>query len=347
MAETKEIILNRMLGNIDDTYDKTEGSFIYDVEKPVAIELEKAYVEQDNILNKGFADTAIGEYLDKIVTEQGLSRKLATKATTTVTITGTVGATINIGDIVATDNVNFICTESKTIDSTGQAAVKVECQIAGIIGNVPVGAIKYFPVTLTGLTAVTNSNAVSNGYDEETNEALRQRYFEKVRTPATSGNKHHYKLWSLNVTGVGDAKVFPLWNGNGTVKVVIINSNKRAADSTLINAVSAHIEDNRPIGATVSIVSAAEKTIDVSTDITIDTNNYTLEAVKTAIEANLTKYFKDIVFISSYVSYANIGNIIFNTAGVIDYASLLVNTGTSNIAIADTEIPALGGVTLV
>ncbi|WP_432406738.1 hypothetical protein [Wukongibacter sp. M2B1] len=40
MLETRETIQNRMLSNIAGQYDKTEGSFIYDAIKPVAIELE-------------------------------------------------------------------------------------------------------------------------------------------------------------------------------------------------------------------------------------------------------------------------------------------------------------------
>ena len=42
----------------------------------------------------------------------------------------------------------------------------------------------------------------------------------------------------------GDAKCIPLWNGAGTVKVIIINADKQAADAALINAVKNHIEDS-------------------------------------------------------------------------------------------------------
>lgn len=346
MADSRETIQTRLLASVSDEYDKSEGSFFYDAEMPVAIELEKAYVEQEDILNRGFADTATGAYLDKIVVEQGLTRKQATKAAGQVIITGAVGALIKIGDKVASDNVNYIFLENKTIDATGQSVVNVECEIAGSIGNVPIGAIKYFPVTVEGLHTVTNTNSFTNGYGTETDENLRQRYYGKVRTPATSGNKYHYLNWAKEVTGVGDAKVFPLWNGNGTVKVVIINANKRAADSSLINAVSTHIEDNRPIGATVSVISATEKAININVTLVIDTKNYTVDVVKTAIEANLEEYFRSIAFINNYVSYAYIGNLIFNTNGVIDYSNLVINGGTTNITIADEEIPVLGGVTI-
>lgn len=171
---------------------------------------------------------------------------------------------------------------------------------------------------------------------------MRERYYTKVRTPATSGNKWHYLNWAKEVIGVGDARVFPLWNGNGTVKIVIINSNKRAADSILINNVANYIEDNRPIGANVTVVSATEKPININVTLVIDSKNYVLENIKTDIERNIVEYLKKIAFVSDYVSYAQIGNIIFNTEGVIDYSSLLLNNGTANITINNEEVAVLG-----
>lgn len=344
MSDSKEIIQARLLANIDDSFDKSEGSFFYDAEMPVAIEFENMDKKADSILDKGFADTAAGTWLDKICNERGITRKLATKATTTVLINGTLGSVISLGDKVASDTVNFISLENKIIDDTGQIIVNVECENAGIVGNMPSGSIKYFPITLQGLVSVTNPNAVIDGYNEETDAELRQRYYDKVRSPATSGNKAQYLIWAKEVTGVGDARVFPLWNGNGTVKVVIIDSNKRTADNSLIANVSQHIEDNRPIGATVSVISATEKTIYMTVTLTIDTNNYTVEQTTAAIEANLIEYFKTIAFKETYVSYAKIGNIIFDTQGVLDYSNLQVNNGTANITIGDEEVASLGGV---
>lgn len=346
MADDKDTIQARMLANISDEYDKTEGSFFYDATKPAAIELEKLDGKTDIILDNGFADTAAGEYLDRLAGERGVYRKAATKSTGTVAVTGVVGALIVAGEMVSSDNVSFVFKESSNIPAGGSINVEVECTEYGTIGNVPVGAIKYFPKTLEGLQLVTNALAFTNGYAAESDESLRERYYAVIRTPATSGNKYHYLNWAKEVVGVGDARVFPLADGAGTVKLLIINANKRAADSTLIDDVAAHIEENRPIGATVTVLSATEKEIDVSVTLVIDDANYTIAEVTTAIENNLTAYFADIAFIETYVSYAKIGNIIFETPGVLDYSNLLVNTGAANVAIAETEIPVLGGVTV-
>lgn len=346
MADSKETILARLLGYISSEFDKSEGSFFYDSEMPVAIELENAYKQQDDITNKVFVDTATGTDLDKKVAEQGLTRKSGGYSTGTVTITGITGSPITDGEFVSSDTAIFKFIGNSTVPESGTIDVTVQCISIGTIGNVPAGSIKYFPKTLDGLQTVTNALPFINGFNQETDDELRQRYYDKVQTPATSGNKYEYKNWAKEVSGTGDAKVFPIWNGNGTVKVVIINSNKRAADSTLINSVSTHIEEVRPIGATVTVISATEKTVDVGVTLTIDTNNYTSDVVKAAIESAITEYLKGIAFIESYVSYAKIGGLILDTPGILDYSGLTVNAGTSNISVADEEVAVLGVVTI-
>lgn len=344
---TREEIKNRMLSHISDEYDKSEGSFFYDVINALTIELESAYTDQNNILDQGFVETAAGQYLDKKASEQGIYRKPPTKATTIVTIKGSEGVTIEEGMEVASDAASYIIKESKTIDATGQVNVLVECEQAGTIGNVPVGAIKSFPRTIAGLDSVTNPNKVTNGYNGETDEELRSRYYSKVRTPATSGNKYHYRNWALEVPGVGDARIISLWNGNGTVKVIIIDSEKTGAEQELVDKVKSHIEENRPIGAEVTVESASEVSVNLEVALTIDANNYTMEQVIINIEDKIKDYLKDIAFVEAYVSYAQLGSLILQSKGVLDYSNLKLNNELENITLTDTDVAVLGVITVV
>ena len=47
-----------------------------------------------------------------------------------------------------------------------------------------------------------------------------------------------------------------------------------------------------------------------------------------------------------YVSYAQIGNIILNVQGVVDYDNLLLNNKSVNVQLTAEEIPKLSTVTL-
>lgn len=351
--KTEENIKKEMLDNISNKIDKGEKSLTYDAISPVAIELANMYIELDYVVNKLDTENLSGEELERFIYQRTgtVARKPATKATTTIIINGQEGAKISKGDLVGSDTVNFVSIEDKTVDATGQITVTVECGEPGTIGNVPAGAIKYFPVSIAGLTSVTNPEPVINGYDAESDGSLLERYYERIRTPATSGNQHHYLNWAKGVVGVGDAKVFPLWDGPNTVKVVIIDSNKQPANKDLINKVQEHIdpgitglgEGEAPLGAFCTVVSATGKAINITFTVIKDAN-YTVEQIKTNVENNIKEYLKSIAFRGNAVSYAKIGAIILDSNGVLDYEGFTINSGTSNIAIGNEEVAILGEV---
>lgn len=340
---TREEIEDRMFSSISQDYDKTEGSIIYDAVTGVSIGLEDAYIEMEVVKGKAFVDNLVEDELTMKVDESGVTRKLAVAATTQLQVTGTDGTIIPVGFRCYVDDIYYVTTETKSI-SAGTATILIRCEVAGSIGNVPANSIVNFE-PLTGITAVTNPSAVINGIDEETDDDLLIRFYEHVHTPATSGNKQHYINWCKEVAGVSDAKIFPLWNGNGTVKCAIINSNKRAADQTIIDAVAAHIEEKRPILANVTVESATELAIDVSVDVTLITG-YELATVTTAITTAITDYLKTVAFkdksTQDVVSYAQIGALILDVPGISDYQNLTLNTGIANITIPNTSVAVVG-----
>lgn len=146
---TKDEILSRLLSDISDEFDKDVGSFFYDVTKPTSEEFETAYARLEEILKNGFALTATGEYLDYKAAEQGITRKSGVASQVEVTITGTPGSVISVGDKVASDSLIFSAIENVEIGESGTADVTVICDTVGTVGNIPQGAINRFPVTLS------------------------------------------------------------------------------------------------------------------------------------------------------------------------------------------------------
>jgi len=345
LADSKELILARLLLNIPDEYDKSTGSFFHDTQMPLAIEHEGMYGKLDGILDQGFAATAKGEYLDRKVGEQGMTRKPAVHATGAARLFGSVGVVVPAGVKVSSDLAMYSTTAAATVTGAGYVDVPIRCDTAGAIGNVPVGAVKDYPVSVSGLSSVTNPENITGGYNAETDDELRRRYYEKVSAPATSGNKQHYMNWAKEVPGVGDVRVQPLWNGNGTVKVIIINANKQPAEPTLIQAVVSHIEDKRPVGAAVTVVTAAPVNINVSATLTLE-SGYTLTAVKPKIETAVNEYLKRTAFVSGSVSIAHIGSTVLTVDGVRDFSNLRINNNTVNVSIGDEQVAVLGVVTL-
>lgn len=331
--ETYEEIKKRILDSITIDIDKREGSFINDMISPLAVELTKTYIEFNNIINIAFVESSYDKYLDMKVNEFGIFRKDGDKARGILKITGTDGVVIPKGTIALTDDGLRFSLDSGVIEE-GQALIIATAEDIGKKYNVLANRIKRLEIDIFGVNSVINENEFSGGIDRETDEELKSRFFNTIRKPQTSGNIYHYEQWALEVDGVGNAIVKPLWNGPGTVKVLISDSNKQPVSGDIINKCREHIESVRPIGATVTISTPTLFNISVSVDVDLD-NTKELEEVKGYIKESLIKYFKTC---SNEVVFTKVGGVISNTEGVSDYRNLTINEGTSNVSIPEENI---------
>lgn len=344
-AQTKAAILQRMLDASPADIDKRMGAPTYDLLSPAAVEIALAFIELDNVLSFGFVDTTYGPYLDSAASEYGVTRKAATKSIGALTFSGANGTVIPIGTRASTSGgepVYFVTTTAGTI-SAGSVTVAAEASDAGAIGNVGIAAVNNVIGNLVGVVTVSNTFNFVGGTDAESDDALRARILERAKRPATSGNAAQYRQWALEVSGISDAKVYPIWNGAGTVKVVLLDADKRAPSTAIVNAAASYIDSMRPIGATVTVVGAAEVAINISVKITL-VPGATLPAVRTEIENGVRTYLKSLAFADSTVRYARIANVILDAAGVLDHSLLTVNGGTANVVIADGSVAILGTV---
>lgn len=331
--------------------DVSEHSLIYNSLMPVCYELAYQSLMLDEAVKIVFASSSLengyGEYLEKRVAEMGISRKQATYSNGTVKLIGKAKSKLPGGSKVSTTlGFTYTTQDDCVINDDGIGYVNIVADGIGSKYNVEVGEINLLPVKYEGIYSVSNEGKIDNGYDKESDEELYNRYLLKVQNPATSGNKNDYLQSALKVSGVGYAKVYPLWHGNGTVKVVIADSNRQGADPELVGKVKDYIETQRPIGATVTVVSAEELKLNISLKLSYNKKEYTEDQVKTNIKNSIIEYLKSIAFVNAYISITKVGALIFNSAGVIDYTDLQINGGTENITVADGQIAVLGEVTI-
>lgn len=351
--ETKVAILDRMLERIDDNIDKRQGAVVWDLTSPAAFELAQAYLALDQVLTFGFAtEDTPSNYLNLRCAEMGVYRKPSVKAIGQVVFSGPEGTIIPVGTRVRTDDVEtvyFATTAEGTITS-GVVTINAEAEVGGINGNVAQGRITLVLGDLTGIVTVNNSHPFDGGVDTESDASLLARYTDKVSKPVTSGNKYHYEQWAKEVAGVGDAKVYPLWAGAGTVKVVLLDDEKTAPAPTVVDAVIAHIGEVAPVGATVTVDSATELPINVSAKLTLapgaDINEVTAQ-----FSSALTEYLKSVAFKSNeftgapeLIRYTQIANLLLDIPPIIDYEKLTVNSGTANIQPTSEQVGVVGAV---
>lgn len=125
--------------------------------------------------------------------------------------------------------------------------------------------------------ALKNMGAVEMGVPEEELQGLINDW--------RNANPHIVKLW----TEVG-------------------NADNRPADSELISKVKEHIEENRPIGAEVTVVSASPVMINISVRLTADNTSN----IQTTVENVLKDYLSGEAIKKEYISYAKIGSLILS-----------------------------------
>ena len=330
---TYENILQQMLDRVTSDVDKREGSVIFDALAPAAYFLADQFFQLGNFIDLVLPDTAVGEYLDRAVSGYGVSRKPANAAVRKIETT----AAIAIGTRWAIRDVVFL-----VIGQIAENVYEAECETTGKIGNTYFGALES--LSLISEVTAELTDIITDGADEETDDALRARFYEKVRRPATSGNAYHYRQWALEVPGVGDAKVFPLDAGPGTVAVLIVDSDRKI-NASLESNVSEYMETVRPIGASVSILSPSAHTVSVSARVLLD-GTKTMDEVLVAFKTNLAAQLNKMVFTEYRVSYAKVGSLLLNTEGVQDYESLKLNGTAGNIVIGVKEVPVMGTVNL-
>lgn len=354
--EDAATIQTRMMSNLPADIDDTEGGFPWDFTKPTALEkAELIGYELTQTLQIMFPMWAYNYWLDYHAQAHNLTRKPANAATGTLTITGTAGKIIPKGFVFAAPavggqpSVEYTSDAECTIGVTGTIDVAITASEAGIIGNVSPETISIMSVPLAGIVSITNAIAVTGGTKEEEDEALRTRIMDVIGELEASfvGSKADYKRWAQEVTGVGKAIVIPEWDGAGTVKIIVIDSNGEPANSTIVTNVYNYIfsptdEEKRksPIGAQLTVVAPTPIAINYVFLLTL-VSEATTASVVAAFTANLLAYYSESKE-DGVIKYNRIASILTDTDGVKDFTGLTINAGTANILIDDDKCPVTG-----
>ena len=343
---TYEEILQRCLDRIPNTIDKRQGSIIYDALAPCCVELAQMYIELSGIYDQVFIDTAVGEALDKLVEQNGVKRKDATYALRK----GEFNMVVPVGNRFSDGENTYIVIEN--IAGTNNSILR--CEQAGSVGNGYYGSLT--PITyLQGLTKAELTDIIDMGDDIESDEDLRIRYMESVTAPQFGGNVSDYQNKVKSLTGVGGCTVIPIWNGGGTVKLIITNSQGGVPTSSLVNDVQEAVDPNQdqrglgiaPIGHIVTVEGAAAKKIAVSATFTLESGVNPTD-IQDSVNNVVDNYFK-----SLSVNWDKEDNLIarisqleirlLGVAGVLDITNTKMNNSSSNLSLQSNEIPVRQG----
>ncbi|EIS9472650.1 baseplate J/gp47 family protein [Clostridioides difficile] len=357
LTEDEEAIHERMLSNFQDV-STLEGDFIYDATRPTAEQIaELKQLGLQNNLKIAFPQTSYGTYLEWLGECKGVFKNQPTKSVGMITFTGVQGTIITKGTIlttVATDekqSIEFELLETKTIEENETVDIKAECRITGTIGNVSKNTITVLLGSISGVKSVVNKEGFKGGTDIEDEEHFRERVLVAEQEDKLSGASSDYIRWTKEVDGVGYAYVVPEWDGAGTVKVLILDKNRKAATQELIDKVQEYIyplnieegqnrDGKAPIGALVTVVTPETLLINVKASF-IFSNSFNEETVLNNLKTKIDKYL-DKIDLGGTVSYnaiqAIVGSMMLTDEGIEDFSNLTINDVKENIKLQDQVV---------
>lgn len=299
-AKDYEYWLDLMLDNVPDDIDQREGSIVYDAIAPAAMVMAQQSLSMANIIKQTYIKTAQGQFLDYRAAEHGTARYAATQTEVKAKFLDSDGKPINnvqIGDQFASigetpifytvQQVNEDLTAEMTADEHGTAS-------NGYIGQV-------LPVTSNDvLNWAEITEIVAPARDEETDDHLRDRLLRSDDWIAYGGNITDYLAMLSKIKEVGAGQVYPVWNGAGTVKLVIVDNNLMPASDSLVKKVKDIIDpvDGEgegyglaPIDHQVTVVAPTPLTVNVTATVNID-GVHGVDIVKSKVKSSIEEYFK-------------------------------------------------------
>lgn len=372
---TQKKIEKSMLEQVDPNLDTREGSMIQTAIGPAAWALEGSYLTLGQIQDNSNPVTAVGEALDLIVVTRGISRNPARAAVRQGTFDteipeGSKFKTINGADSLIFTSGNLVSSDDVSY------AYELTCDTPGTAGNSYTGAI--LPITaITGLTSASIGTIITAGTDEETDDALRARYWASFGVQAFGGNIAAYRQAILAISGVGAVQVYPAWKGGGTVLCSILGSDLKPALPAIVEEVQEIIcpsEDGgltpspngygmAPIGAAATITTATELTLDITCDIQFESSVQNgVETYREEIEQHISDYLHEVCetwgnplksFTVSYQVMVYIARIIYavlQIPEIVNMTNVMINGSGNDLVLTETaelqQVPVLGTVVI-
>lgn len=291
------------------------------------------------ILKQLFPDTAEKQFLERQASIQGIYRRAASKATGTLTVSYTEGATLPVGTIfMADDQTRY---ETTAEPEVGSYTVPVQCLETGTIGNREAGQTYTLVSPVVGVDAEAVGSEMAGGAEAESDESLRKRLLFRLQNPPRGGAKEDYIAWAEEVPGVTRAWCFPKEQGVGTV-VVRFATDGMTEDgiptSGMVQIVSDYIAEVAPVTATPYVVAPVAKPVNFRIKDLIPDS----ESVRAQVEAELKSLFIKEAHPGEALKLTHIQQAISSAAGEDDYELL---EPTADVPADSTQLLVVGEVT--
>lgn len=301
------------------------------------------------------AATSSGTDLDSFFAQFGFSRLPGTAGTTqeafaryTPTNQALVptGANVTTPDgsiqyTVVADSTNaaYSAAQSGYVIPAGTASlnVTVQCTAVGTAGNVTAGQLNTLGTAISGVDYVTNSAAVTNGANAESDASARARFVTWIASlEAATLLAVMNAIESVQIGMTGIVAENQQYNGstqNGYFTVIANDGSGSLSDTEKTNVENA-VEAVRPLCSTYAVHAPVAQVVAVSATITT-ADGYVHTALTAQVATAIQNYInsQQTTLDGATLSYTGVAAQAFTVGGVTNITDLLLNGATSDIVI--------------
>lgn len=164
--------------------------------------------------------------------------------------------------------------QEPTVNTTSGVVLPAAATQAGTIGNVASDAVTTLLVTIPQIHSVNNPEPFQGGQEEESDDDFRVRILGEYLGTTGGGTQADYRRWVVG-QGVERASVIPVWDGPGTVLVVLMQADGSPVLQSLIDSIQEFLDPvpgqgagQAPVGATVTVTTSSLLFIDIEAEVT-------------------------------------------------------------------------------
>lgn len=341
--------------------DASEGSLIYMAIAKMAVRLEEAYQDLDEMNDNMLVDTQDLEHLIDSGAECGIPIKEGTQAIVLVDL----NCPCEIGDEFSAidSDYKYLALELVSVidneDGTQTYRYKMEADDDGIDPGSYRGEVEPEDY-LDGFEEGRVISLVTAGTEQEDEETYRERRLNSFTSKACAGNYDYYKDTIGAITGVGGVKVVRRQQNQSFIPCYIQASDYGVPSAELLSEIKEIMDPTGnegegmglcPFGHVLQVNGVSGVEINVAASLVFD-DGYNFSMLKTALEEAVGEYI-----ISLAEDWEDSGSIIVRKAvveskllsvtGVIDIDNVTLNGGDENITTTAYQIPILGTLTEV
>ena len=329
-----------------------EGTLVYNALAVLAHAMQKLYIQLDYVYRQSHADTADLEELVKITQDRGIYRKAATYAEVMIE----ANCTVPIGSRFSLKSFHYAVSG---VINAGKFQYRAVCEESGSGPNGLTGEVTAIDY-VDGLEKAEIKEILISGEDDESRDDLYTRYLQSFTTESFGGNIAQYKEQVEAIAGVGGCKVEPVWNGPGTVRVIVISSEYGTCSEYLVKQIqeAAVPAENgsgygfAPIDHIVTVESVDAIQVNISTKLSY-MSGYSWSSIGAAVKEKIAEYLKSIAMewkngdetTKSTIYVSKLQAAVLDVEGVVDISETTLNGSGANLVLNWNQIPVVGEVT--